>query len=145
MDISIKQPKIIWHILLGVMYLLMLYNLHTYKYQTPSLILQGIYSANGKSTWVIGIYSICCTTLILGIIYVQTQSKLFTLFASMLFGLLYVLLVVLFFIEKIVSKTLLPDKLNSQVEILVCYPFLLVFLLACSKMYAIHESQNQNR
>jgi hypothetical protein len=49
---------------------------------------------------------------------------------------LYVLLGILFVIEKFVSKTLLPDKLNSQVEMLVCYPILLVLLLVSYQLFA---------
>jgi hypothetical protein len=143
MDKVLNLPKyrVWWRNALLLAYLVMLYNLHTYKYQMPSIVWQGVYSANGKSVWIIGAYSACCTALMIGILYLQTQNKAFTMFASVLFGWLYVLLGGLFCIEKLISKTLLPDKLNSQVEMLVCYPFLLVFLLACYEMYALHEVQ----
>ncbi len=135
--LNLLRYRLWWRNVLVLAYFVMLYSLHTYKYQTPLLNMQGAYSANGKSVWIIGAYSVCCTALIIGILYMQTQNKAFTVFASTLFGWLYMLLGALFFIEKFISKTLLPDKLNSQVEMLVCYPFLLVFLLACHKMYAL--------
>jgi hypothetical protein len=137
--LNLPKYRLWWRNGLLLAYFMMLYGLHIYKYQMPSLSRQDAYSVNGKSVWIVGAYSLCCTILMIGILYLQTQNKGFVLFAGKLFGWLYVLLGGLFFIEKVISKTLLPDKLNSQVEMLVCYPFLLVFLLACHQMYALHE------
>ncbi len=139
-----NNPK--WHrfrpILLGLLvgaYLLVLYKLNVYKYQSPTNTTAiGIASANGKSIFVVGAYSLICTLLILGITYAYTQNKTFTILAGKVFAFLYVLLGILFFIEKFVSKTLLPDRVNSEVEMLICYPIVLVLLLVGYKLHKQH-------
>ncbi|MDX2306453.1 MAG: hypothetical protein NW226_26830 [Microscillaceae bacterium] len=92
-------------------------------------------SMNGKPIFITGFYSLLCTCLIIAIIYVYTQDKIFSKYVGIFYGFLYVIGGVLFVIEKFVSKTLLPDKLNIYVETLIAYPFLLLCFAAAYQLY----------
>jgi hypothetical protein len=92
-------------------------------------------SVNGKSIIVTLTLTLLCTGSMLSVVYAYTLDKGFVAFAGSLFMVLYFWGGFLFLTEKFVSKTLLPDRFNSQVETLLTYPILLILLLVCYKLY----------
>ncbi|TAG94977.1 MAG: hypothetical protein EAZ20_00520 [Bacteroidetes bacterium] len=125
-----------------IFYIVLLYQLYAYKYQTPVSYTDNTLTANGKSIFVIGLYSLFCTMFIILIIYFYTKSSSFSLLSVYIYSGMYVLLLIAFVIEKFISKTLLPDRLNSHLETLVYHPFILVVLLGAYQIYQDKSTTN---
>ncbi|TAH28776.1 MAG: hypothetical protein EAZ06_08965 [Cytophagales bacterium] len=128
-----------------IFYIILLYQLYAYKYQTPISSVDNVLSANGKSIFVIGLYSLFCTMFIILILYFYTKSTSFTLLSVYIYSGMYVLLLIAFVIEKFISKTLLPDRLNSHLEMLVYHPFMLVLFLGAYQIYQDKNTKTHNK
>ena len=95
----------------------------------------GAYAMGGRSPILTALQSMLCSGLMIGIIYGYTLDKKYLVFVTMIFGGLYITGIVLFVIEKFVSESLIPDQINSTIELLTIQPTLLVILLGSYQFF----------